>query len=129
MRRLVLLLGPIVAYVGLIFFLSSLPDLSGPRFPGADKLAHAIEYGVLGALVVRAGRGFGLAPRRAIVAAILLCAVYGVTDELHQAFTPKRQPDGWDLLADVIGGSLGAMLWYAASRRARGAPPSPESAR
>ena len=38
---------------------------------------------------------------------------YGVTDEWHQAFVPFREPDRWDLAADLLGtlGSVLASVW------------------
>ena len=77
---------PVVAWAALIFALSSIPDL-GTGLGGWDlalrKIAHAAEYAVLGALLLRAiGREL---PAAAIGIA------YAVTDEVHQAFVPGRQ--------------------------------------
>jgi VanZ family protein len=117
MRRFALLIGPIFIYLAFIFFLSSLSAIPGPRIAGIDKLAHAVEYAILGALTVRALIGYRISHAKAVWLAIAFCGLYGLTDELHQVFTPNRQPDVLDLLADVIGGSIGALLWYAGTRR------------
>ena len=37
-------------------------------------------------------------------------AVFALTDELHQAWVPGREPEVLDLLADAIGILLGALL-------------------
>jgi VanZ family protein len=42
----------------------------------------------------------------AIVAVV--ASLYGVTDELHQAFVPNRSCDLRDWVADTLGGALGA---------------------
>lgn len=41
---------------------------------------------------------------------VLLCLLYGVTDEFHQSFVPGRTPDVKDLRNDGIGAAL-AMLF------------------
>lgn len=43
--------------------------------------------------------------------AMLCIIVFGCSDEVHQWFTPLRETDGWDLLADTIGGFLGVSAW------------------
>ncbi len=84
----------------LLFVLSALPDVPGPsRIPYGDKLGHFLLYGVLGALLA-----FGRL--RSPVPHLLLLAVgalYGVTDEMHQAFVPGRSPDVADWVADLVG--------------------------
>ncbi|MGA9521230.1 MAG: VanZ family protein [Myxococcaceae bacterium] len=112
MRRFLLYIFPILAYAGLIFFLSSRSSLPAPRIVGFDKVAHFGEYAILGLLFSRAMGGYGVRPRRAVVITIGLCLLYGVSDEVHQMFTPRRQADPLDLVADVLGGSAGALTWY-----------------
>lgn len=68
--------------------------------PGADKVAHALAYAVLGALLAWATGRPGLA--------VALATLYGVSDELHQAFVPGRTPDVLDLVADLLGATAGA---------------------
>ncbi|WP_447971633.1 VanZ family protein [Nitrospira sp. M1] len=108
---------PVILYAGLIVFLSSLSS-PGVSFitiiPGFDdKIIHAVEYAILAILCYRAllhttthNRLF-YSPMLAITAAV----VFGITDEIHQAFVPLRQPDVWDVLADGIGASVGVGLW------------------
>jgi len=102
---------PVVAWMGLIFFLSSQPDLPHPESGWLDNLfgvgAHTLEYGVLAALLSRA-----LANRKR--AGLLVFAVgvlYALSDEFHQAFVPGRTPDPWDLLCDALGVLLGLAAW------------------
>lgn len=95
---------PAVAYVGLIFALSSIrgPDLPG-GFPNLDKIAHLLEYSLLGLLLGRAIR-FTLAGRGqtlAAVSTVLLGAVVGVADELYQRQVPGRSSDVRDWVVDV----------------------------
>jgi len=108
---------PVVTYAGLIFYLSSLSEPE-EYVPFAlaelgDKVLHAVEYGLLGALCYRAFRhGANVwAARYAWQLAIIAAAVYGVTDEVHQAFVPLQDADVLDFLMDGIGAAIGATVW------------------
>lgn len=94
-----------VAWAALIFGLSSVPDLSS-GLGGWDlvlrKLAHAAEYGILGALVVRALRRWSWA--------LALGVAYAVSDEIHQSFVPGRQGSPLDVLIDSVGVIAGVVL-------------------
>lgn len=110
--------APAALYAGLIFFLSaqSHPEDSLPSFlfkEVSDKVLHAVEYGILAVLCYRAFRwaaGSAIA-RQAVVLAVLTASVYGITDEVHQAFVPLRESSWQDWLADTIGAFIGAMSW------------------
>jgi VanZ family protein len=103
---------PVVAWAALIFALSSIPDL-GTGLGGWDlalrKIAHAMEYAVLGGLLVRA---LG----RELPAAVIGIA-YAITDEVHQAFVPGRHGVPVDVLVDAVGVLLGVYLLGRAVRR------------
>ncbi len=95
---------PAVAYVALIFSLSSIhgADLPG-GFPNLDKIVHLLEYSLLGLLLGRAIR-FTLAGRGqtvAVVSTILLGAAIGVADELYQRRVQGRSSDIRDWMVDV----------------------------
>ena len=86
MARKLSLWLPVAAWCALIFFLSSLPDLSSGLeydYP-LRKLGHALEYGVLFALTRRA---LGGSSDRA---AAVFCVLYAASDEWHQSFVPGR---------------------------------------
>lgn len=70
-----------------------------------DKLAHAGAYAVLGATLAWGHRRSGGRPGHGWL--LLVGVLYGVTDEVHQAFVPGRSPDPADLAADVVGLLLG----------------------
>jgi VanZ family protein len=57
-----------------------------------------------------------------VALACLLATLYGVTDELHQLFTPRRSCDFYDVVADAVGGLLGAVLAAALVARRRDQP-------
>lgn len=106
---------PVVLYMTLIFSLSSVSDV--PALPGgmSDKSAHALLYAGLGILLVRAlagGRGTKVGAGT-FALTILIAAVYGLSDEIHQLFVPGRQFDLRDLAADGIGAAVAAGLGWA----------------
>ena len=113
MSRAVSLWAPVLVWAGLIFFLSSLPDLhSGLE---ADfllrKTAHAVEYAVLAALLWRAAWGsFGWGRRALFAFSFSLAVLYAASDEWHQAFVPGRGPSAADVGVDAAG-ALAACLF------------------
>lgn len=113
--------GPAVVWMAATFALSHRSAVSIP-FDAPDYVAHAGAYAVLGALYVWAlagGRTLAIAPRL-VLPAVLLAALYGLTDEFHQSFVPGRDASMTDVLADVVGGAFGAAAaCYAALRFAR----------
>ena len=112
-----------LAWMGLIFALSSLP---GRRLPhllhGTDKLIHATEYAVLGALLLAVFRAQGVSARWLIPLAVLCGGLYGLTDEWHQSFVPGRDASLWDALADTVGSTLGAFGMARVGLRRTGRP-------
>lgn len=95
-----------LAWMGLLFLLSSQSDISAPfdipDWLPADKFVHAGLYAVLAALLYLAGLSS--------ILAVVVAGLYGVTDEFHQMFVPGREPDLLDLLADLVGAVIGVWL-------------------
>jgi VanZ family protein len=108
MRRVILWL-PAVLYMALIFYSSSQSD-PAPALTHAvwDKLLHSGGYAVLAVFFAIALRGEGLSLGRTVVLAVVLTSLYAASDEYHQRFTPQRQSDIDDWLADSVGGTMGA---------------------
>jgi VanZ family protein len=116
-RRVSLWLPPI-AYMALIYYLSSQSD-PVPQVTSVvwDKLLHFVEYGGLAVLLARALLGERLTAGVALVAAILLTSAYGATDEAHQSRVPQRQADVRDWIVDSIGAAAGAGIATIRPRR------------
>ena len=94
-------------YMAVIFFLSSQSGDSGVGVPAPwDKLAHVLEYALLGFLLCR-----GLQWARWYwILAWTVAVLYGITDEIHQSFVPGRDASPWDAFADVVGAMVGIVL-------------------
>jgi VanZ family protein len=108
-------------YMATIFVISSfeveVPGLH--RFPLRDKGIHFVEYAVLGWLCAAASfRSWpSAAAWRTVGFAIFVSALWGVSDEIHQAFVPGRFSELNDVVADFFGGTAGAVSAYFFSNR------------
>ena len=87
-------------------------SLSRPPIPLGDLSfyhVHIAAYAGLAALTARAtGKGLHDVSWSAVLGAILISALYGVSDEYHQMFVPGRTFDVLDMAADAIGSVVGA---------------------
>lgn len=103
--------GWVVAYMALIFVLSSLqnvPVLGDWNLN--DKLKHMALFAVFAALVWRAvAFHAGRRPWMLVLWTVLIVSAYGATDEYHQSFVPGRSPDVRDWLADTAAALLVAV--------------------
>jgi VanZ family protein len=98
--------APVVLWAAVIFAFSAVPDLGtglGTWDLVLRKLAHAGEFAVLGALLLRALRD----ERAALAAGI----AYAISDEVHQHFVPGRVGSPVDVLIDSAGVAVGVLLW------------------
>jgi len=108
----------VLAWMAAIFVVSDRPPTHLPHFGLIDLLvkkgAHFLAYGLLAWLVQRAwwpGQGsWGWA--------LMITAVYAMSDEYHQTFIPGRSGSVADVLIDISGGLTALLLshWYAHNR-------------
>lgn len=90
-------------------FEHKLPVPPGPL----GNLAHVILFGGLGYLVARAvdrgaaSAGLGVAAGKA---ALVIVTVYGLSDEVHQFFTPGRTCSVYDVVLDALGAITALLL-------------------
>ena len=106
---------PLVGFCVFLFWQSCFPSpYSAPLFPHDDKLMHMGAYGFLAFLAARnLHREKPLYSRTALkVLAILFACLYGLSDEIHQAFVPERTASAWDFAADISGSILGACFYF-----------------
>ena len=110
----VLLWTPVACYMAIIYAASSTP--SPPEIaPGvSDKLMHLLAYAGLGIVLLRAltRRWTDRVTPRIGFTAVVIAALYGASDEIHQAFVPGRSMEALDLLADATGAAIASsVLW------------------
>lgn len=116
-----------------ITFLSSLSGDQLPqaaaRFPGEDKVLHFLAFtvgAVLLALALRQSTRWSWV--RIFVSTVTAISVFGIIDEVHQLFTPKRSgADVGDWVADTLGGIAGAATVAFSYVRFRENSPAPET--
>jgi VanZ family protein len=122
---------PPLVLMAVIFYLSSsssLPQAQGEWLDALiKKIAHIAEYTLLFLLLVRAWR-HSLAiswasMERALWAAWLTTVAYGISDEVHQSFVPRRHATWYDVVIDVAVPGLLCLLWYGRRRLLRARHP------
>jgi len=108
-----------IGWMALIYWVSSLERIDGPRFLGrtgfTGNLAHAVEFGLLALWLVlalpRRDRWVELTPLRARLV-FLFCTLFGALDEYHQLHVPNRSASLFDLLSDATGAAC--TVWIVA---------------
>jgi VanZ family protein len=116
-RQALVLWLPAVVWAGLIFWASSVPNLStglGSWDLVLRKGAHLTAYAVLAVLLWR--------PLRHELAALAVAVAYAASDEFHQSFVRGRHGSSIDVLIDGIGALAGLALFAHARRRPRAVP-------
>jgi VanZ family protein len=119
MRTTILRWVPSMIWMAVIFYFSSRTgnDLGGwldgirqwlPFMEGFDW-GHFVSFCIL-AWTYLYGLDRGELRLRSKVLAVLLCLLYGLTDEYHQSFVPGRTPDVMDLRNDTIGAAVGMLI-------------------
>jgi len=113
----------VMSYCGLLYYLSDQPSLHLPQvMPSSDTVAHVAAYAVLGWLWTVALRQTWeeCSSLAVLLFTFLFTLGYGLSDEWHQSFVPGRVSSMADVIADVIGGGLGAGIFFLWARRRAG---------
>lgn len=105
---------PIIAWAGVIFYLSNQSTLPGPDVFALDyifkKSAHMFVYFVFFLLTHRAVKLHRFSHISASYIALIITFIYALTDEYHQTFIPGRTGTLKDLNYDLLGMCI-AWLW------------------
>ncbi len=83
------------------------PQIRMLLFDLQHRIAHLIAFGLLGLLAAWAFEGH----RRAAVLALVLTALFAVTDEVHQSWVPGRRARIDDWLFDMFSAALALYVW------------------
>ncbi len=118
--RILSLWAPVGAFMFLLYLVSARSELVLTTPPGWDKVLHAVAYGILAGLSIRAFHGgLGRLAPWPTVFALLLTIAYGLLDEIHQSRVAGRDASMLDWLADVVGAGLVVLGMLALSRSNR----------
>jgi VanZ family protein len=105
---------PVLAWMLFIFSMSSIPGTKiNLYFTYADKVVHFGVFLILCWLTHIAFRFHSniFLIRYSLFLAFSITVLYGLSDEIHQMFTPNRSSDVMDLLSDAFG-SLIYVVFY-----------------
>ncbi|MDH4330366.1 MAG: VanZ family protein [Candidatus Moranbacteria bacterium] len=107
---------PVVVWMGVIFFLSSMEGNGQSReadfwFYAERKGAHVFEYFVLTLLFLRAFNSHKMTIREKIMSALIFPLAYSMTDEIHQQFVAGRDGKLLDVGIDFFGIVLAVVVW------------------
>lgn len=105
---------PVALYLIVIFVFSSLSiNVNSIPLLRSDKVAHIVEYSLLGFLFMRAYLNTaGLKYRlRGIFTTTIFTFLFGCSDEYHQLFVPNRVVSLGDVMADTAGGFIGSIFY------------------
>jgi len=103
-------------YMLTILSISALPSKAIPDigFQHTDKIAHFLEYSILGFLAVKS-----FFPRKLVglICVISFGMMFGAFDEWWQSFISDRCTSVADFIADTAGMLIGSILSYRSSYR------------
>jgi len=98
----------LVLYCGFILYVSSLPQSSLPHISISDKLVHFFIYFILGIIFANFLNSLKKPGVFLLAGATLFFVTfYGTLNEIYQTLIPGRTFDKLDILANIIGGTLG----------------------
>lgn len=101
---------------GLLSSSNDLPRFPWLQFEGADKLIHSVLFGIDGFLLALATSVWGY--KKAILTVVAWSFAFGGGLEVIQHFfVADRTGDVFDLMADMVGGVLGAITITVISRK------------
>ena len=107
---------PVIAWAIIILTVSSIPHLTSirPSWTNFDKIAHFIEYGILGYLLTRAigYRANRVVTKYIVILSIAICGILAGIDELHQNYIPGRLASSSDFIADISGIVFAQVIYY-----------------
>lgn len=113
--KVVLVYAPLIIYWIAIFIGTSLPGSKLPPKDVGDKVVHFLAYFGLSiffnlALIIQ--KKYLNFKRNHFLYSILIIAVYGAFDEIHQLIIPDRSCDILDWTADIAGALLGLCVIF-----------------
>jgi VanZ family protein len=106
---------PLIIYWLILLVATSLPGKDVPDLHVSDKLEHFSGYAILTiylTFTLLLQNKFKFIRHNAYPLTILLVALYGALDELHQIFIPGRSCDILDWTADVSAACFGVLIVF-----------------
>lgn len=114
MERRLIAWGPAAVWAAVLFFLGALPGVTAGDLPVSDKVIHLGLYAVLGGTLAWGRLRAARAPGHLLLVGVGI--LFGLVDEVHQAYVPGRDPSPGDVVADTVGVLLGYTIVLTLSR-------------
>ena len=116
LSKFLILWLPPTLWASVIFIFSSFSSIATSEIFWQDfilkKTAHIIEYAIFATLLFRSLKESGADRKKAGFLALLIAFLYAITDEIHQSFTPGREPRFRDIIFDTIGATFAVyFIW------------------
>jgi VanZ family protein len=106
----------VIAWMGVIYYFSSQPNLKSEFTPLWDfifrKIAHMAEFFILTYLLFSAYQNHNLSIKKSVTLAILVAVLYAFFDEWHQSFVAGRAGAVNDVLIDTSGSIIFTVLKF-----------------
>jgi len=105
---------PVLFFLGLIFYASSVPGKDIPRLFSLQAIVfHLFVYLFLAFFLIRALRRArpDVSASKMIFFVIIFGIIYGIMDELHQGLTPARSVSAFDVFIDGLGSVIGSIIY------------------
>jgi VanZ family protein len=109
---------PVALWMGAIYWGAGLPVVPSPVRDVSDTILHMAGYSGLALLALRAtagGRWSGVT-RRALLLALVIAVIHGITVEWEQMYIPERTAEWRDVGNDCIGAIAGLLPAWAWSK-------------
>ncbi|MBT3175816.1 MAG: VanZ family protein [Desulfobacula sp.] len=106
---------PVIILCLFIFWQSSYPGIiSKSLFSYQDKVLHFVAWSLLAFLFARdlACEKSFWSPAKIKITAILFACLFGLSDEIHQAFVSSRDASFGDFIADCAGSIAGCLFYF-----------------
>ena len=112
---------PMLLVMGTIFFLSHKTgdEIELPVFAHSDLVAHMVIYAALASAVLYAwsAKFKQYHSIKVVCYTVVICLLYGISDEFHQSFVPGRYVSGMDVMADTVGAIIVCAGWWAFTKK------------
>ena len=120
-KRFIISVIILILYMGIIFWISSLPgeQLTPESAAGitiSASIKHMGEYAILGILVSLVIAQVSNKTLSIIFYSFVFSSCYGIFDEIHQSFVPTRYCTFFDMYTNIIGSIIGVLFYVALSR-------------
>lgn len=110
---------PVIAWAGVIFTFSAIPNLKTDLEQDflLRKIAHMVEFGILAWLFFRALKQEQISFNKILICSFIFSVLYAFSDEIHQLFVRGRHCSLIDVGIDTAGIFIFCVIWYIKNRK------------